>query len=138
MRSKRPSGTKQAIWRSSKRPFGAKEAEFTASRLLQVIPEFLAAGRVAELAQRLGLDLADALSGHPEPLADLFQRALVAVDQPKPQLQHAPGNERPKTPSTAYAFEIDVDDTSAVWIERRSTGPRGRCRPIPARHRTRR
>ena len=90
MRSKRPSGTKQAIWRSSKRPFGAKEAEFTASRLLQVIPEFLAAGRVAELAQRLGLDLPDALAGHPEPLADLFQRALVAVDQPKPQLQHAP------------------------------------------------
>src|SRR2546427_2906101 len=90
MRSKRPSGTKQAIWRSSKRPFGAKEAEFTASRLLQVIPEFLAAGRVAELAQRLGLDLRDALAGHPEPLADLFQRALVAVDQSKPQLQHAP------------------------------------------------
>src|SRR2546421_1180 len=78
MRSKRPSGTKQAIWRSSKRPFGAKEAEFTASRLLQVIPEFLAAGRVAQLAQRLGLDLPDALAGHPEPLADLFQRALVA------------------------------------------------------------
>src|SRR5437879_13405346 len=58
--------------------------------LLQVVAELLRARRVAQLAQRLGLDLADALAGDPEPLAHLFQRALAAVDQPEAQLQHAP------------------------------------------------
>src|SRR5438309_3018119 len=58
--------------------------------LLQVVAELFRARRVAELAQRLGLDLADALAGDPEPLAHLFQRALVTVDQPESQLQHPP------------------------------------------------
>jgi hypothetical protein len=34
---------------------------------------------VAQLVERLGLDLADALAGDPKTLADLFERALVAV-----------------------------------------------------------
>src|SRR6266446_6931337 len=58
--------------------------------LLQVVAELLRARRVAQLAQRLGLDLADALTSHAEALAHLFQRPLVAVDQPETQLQHAP------------------------------------------------
>src|SRR5439155_4776275 len=59
-------------------------------RLLQVVAQLLRAGWMAQLAERLGLDLADALTRDAEPLADLFQRALVAVDQPESQLQYAP------------------------------------------------
>src|SRR6202140_2010655 len=58
--------------------------------LLQVVAELLRARRVAQLAQRFGLDLPDSLAGDPEPLSDLFQRALVAVDQAEAQLQYAP------------------------------------------------
>ena len=45
---------------------------------------------MAELAQGLGLDLADPLPGQTEPLADLLQGALVAVDQSEAELEHAP------------------------------------------------
>ncbi len=48
------------------------------------------ARRVAHLAERLGLDLADALAGHLELLADLFERAAVAVDEAEAQ-RPAPG-----------------------------------------------
>jgi hypothetical protein len=40
--------------------------------LSQVIAQFAAAAGVAKAAQRLGLDLADALAGNPELLAHLF------------------------------------------------------------------
>src|SRR5712691_11384308 len=53
------------------------------SWLLQVVAELLRARRVAQLTQRLGLDLADALARDAESLADLFERPLVAVDQPE-------------------------------------------------------
>ena len=43
-----------------------------------------------KLAQRPELDLADALAGDPDALADLLQRPLVAVDEPEPQAT-APG-----------------------------------------------
>src|SRR5438270_6358284 len=52
------------------------------SRLLQAIRESFEqarARRVAELAQSLRLDLADALARHVEVLADLFERVLLAV-----------------------------------------------------------
>ncbi len=42
-----------------------------------------------ELAQRLGLDLPDALPGNPEALPHFLQRPLVAVDQAEAQLQDA-------------------------------------------------
>src|SRR6187551_2545140 len=51
--------------------------------LLQVVPQFLGAARVAQLAERLRLDLADPLAGDAELAADLFQRPLPAVVRPK-------------------------------------------------------
>src|ERR671913_1671046 len=50
--------------------------------LLQAFVEGLEqarARRVAEFAERLGLDLADALARHVEVLADLFERVLLAL-----------------------------------------------------------
>ena len=43
---------------------------------------------VLELAQCLALDLADALPRYPEVLAHLFERVLMAVEQPMTQLKH--------------------------------------------------
>src|SRR5579884_2440286 len=43
----------------------------------------MTAAGVPQLAQRLGLDLADALARYREMLADLFQRMLAAVLQPE-------------------------------------------------------
>src|SRR5499427_691501 len=54
-----------------------------ASRLLEIEEraELFRAARMAQLAQRLGLDLADALARDVELLADLFQRVVgVHVD----------------------------------------------------------
>ncbi len=45
---------------------------------------------MTQLAQCLGLDLADPLAGDVELLANLLQRAGSAVLQPEPELQHAP------------------------------------------------
>src|SRR5215470_4142203 len=44
--------------------------------IIQKAAQLAAAARVLELAQRLGLDLADALARHRELLADLFQRVV--------------------------------------------------------------
>src|ERR1022692_4134836 len=49
--------------------------------------EFAPAGRVAQFAQGLGLDLADAFAGDLVLVADLLQRARVAVVQPVAELQ---------------------------------------------------
>src|SRR5205814_6546547 len=59
-------------------------------RLLQVVLELAAPGWVAQLAQRLGLDLADALTGDVEFLADLLERPGAAVFKPEPELEHPP------------------------------------------------
>src|SRR6187399_2867086 len=58
--------------------------------LLEVVLELAAAGRMAELAQRLGLDLADAFAGDVELLADLFEGPGTPVLEAEPELQHAP------------------------------------------------
>ena len=52
---------------------------------VEVVAELLAAVRVAELGQRLRLDLADALAGDAELAADLFERAGLAVLEAEPQ-----------------------------------------------------
>ena len=51
---------------------------FVVIGLVQEILELLAAAGVAQLAQRLGLDLADALARDVELLADLLERAGTA------------------------------------------------------------
>src|ERR1700686_2840333 len=73
---------------------GARESDRTSAlapgALLQIVAELLRARGVAELAQSLGLDLADALPGHPESFPHFFQRALVPVTEPEAELEHTP------------------------------------------------
>src|SRR5262245_30450922 len=57
-------------------------------RLLEVILELAAAGRVAQLAQRLGLDLADPLAGDVELLADLLEGPGAPVLEAEAELEH--------------------------------------------------
>ena len=54
---------------------------------VQKVLEFLAAAGVAQLAERLGLDLADALARDIEFLADLLKRAGAAVLNAEAQLE---------------------------------------------------
>src|SRR5690606_30339368 len=66
------------------RPPAAKDG-----RSVQEVAQLARAALVVlELAQRLVLDLADALAGDAEVAADLLERVLAAVDQPLAELQH--------------------------------------------------
>jgi len=58
--------------------------------LFEVVLELAAARGVAQLAQRLGLDLTDALARHVELLAHLLEGPGAPVLEPEAQLQHAP------------------------------------------------
>src|SRR6266540_4938529 len=62
-------------------------AEWARRWLRQIVAQLAADLGRAQLSQRLGLDLACALAGHPDRLADLFQRAVPAVQQPIAQTQ---------------------------------------------------
>src|SRR5208282_4095614 len=53
---------------------------------IQERAQAVAAAGVAQFAQSLGLDLADALARHREMLADLFERMLAAVLQAEAHL----------------------------------------------------
>src|SRR3954469_11487397 len=53
---------------------------------LKIIAQLLAAGRMAQLGEGLGLDLADPLAGDAELAPDLLQGARVAVGQAEAQL----------------------------------------------------
>jgi hypothetical protein len=59
----------------------------SAPRLLQVVLQLPAAGRMAKLAERLGLDLPDAFARHIELAPDLLERPRSTVLQPEPELQ---------------------------------------------------
>src|SRR5918992_3126842 len=52
-------------------------------------PQLARAARMLELAQRLGLDLADALAGDRELLADLLQRVVGVHADAEAHAQHA-------------------------------------------------
>src|SRR4051812_9259804 len=65
-------------------PFGAWN-----DGLLEVILELPRPGRVAQLAQRLRLDLPDPLAGHVELLADLLRGPGPPVLESEPELEHA-------------------------------------------------
>src|SRR4051812_13961241 len=58
-------------------------------RLLEVLPQHLGAGGVAQLRQRLGLDLTNPLARHAEFPADLFEGSRVTVGQAEAQLDDA-------------------------------------------------
>src|SRR4051794_36623751 len=58
--------------------------------LLQVVLELPGPRRVAQLAQRLRLDLADPLAGDVELLADLLEGARAPVFESEAKLEHAP------------------------------------------------
>src|SRR5215831_15778384 len=55
---------------------------------LEEAPELLRPRRVPQLAERLRLDLTDALAGDREILADLLQRVLAAVGESEAQPEH--------------------------------------------------
>src|SRR5205085_11290094 len=57
------------------------------SSRLQEAPELLRPRRMAQLAQRLGLDLSDALARDREILADLLERVLASVGEAEAQAQ---------------------------------------------------
>ena len=56
--------------------------------LVQKVAQLLASGRMAQLAQGLGLDLADAFARDVELLADLLKRVRLAVGQTEAHPQH--------------------------------------------------
>jgi hypothetical protein len=56
--------------------------------LFQIVAKLLTPAGMAELAQRLGFDLANPFARHTEFPADLFQRPAPAVVEPEAQLQH--------------------------------------------------
>src|SRR3990172_3992450 len=55
---------------------------------LEEAPEFLGPRGVAELPERLGLDLADALAGDGKVLAALLQGVLAAVGEAEAEAEH--------------------------------------------------
>src|SRR5215470_16747720 len=55
---------------------------------LEEAPELLRPRRMTQLAERLGLDLADALPRDGEVLAHFFQRVLAAVREAEAQTEH--------------------------------------------------
>src|SRR5262245_15222779 len=64
--------------------------------LVGKVPKVLPPGRMAELADRLGLDLADALAGDGEQLTDLLERVVHPLADAEAEAQHPllPGRER--------------------------------------------
>ena len=55
---------------------------------IQEVPQLPASRRMTELAQRLGLNLADALPGHLEVFAHLFQGVRLTIQQPEAEGKH--------------------------------------------------
>src|SRR5690606_35501649 len=78
---------------------------------LEERPETTAARRVAQLAQRLGLDLPDALAGDREALADFLERVLRAVADAEPHLDDALLARRQRLEHAVGLFlQVQVDD----------------------------
>src|SRR6185436_18628677 len=88
------------------RPPAADATPGAAAPLLQVVLELPAAGRVAQLAQRLGLDLADPLAGDVELLADLLERSGTPVLEAEAELEH-----------TTFATGQRVEDSLDLLLE---------------------
>src|SRR5258708_30467828 len=90
----------------------------TAGPLLDEVGQPAAARRVAELAQRLRLNLADALAGDPQALAHLLEGALLAaLRQAEAELEDA-----------ALARRQGAEDVLDLEAEHRQRGHLERCR----------
>src|SRR5712692_9139937 len=73
-------------------PVGARSRPWVlppAGSIIEQAPEDPRPARMLELAQRLGLDLANALAGHRELLADLLQRVVGVHADAEAHPQHA-------------------------------------------------
>src|SRR5437660_2780457 len=88
------------------------------SQLLEVVLELAAPRGVPQLAQRLRLDLTDALAGHVELATDLLERPGAAVLETEPQLQHAPL-------AAGESFEDGLDLLLEELVTRRVGGREG-------------
>src|SRR6266511_206961 len=80
--------------RSRDRFFGVSQAlsvvTSNKSRLHEIVPELPRPGRMAELAERLRLDLPDPLPGDAELPPDLLERPRLPVGQAEPELDDPP------------------------------------------------
>jgi hypothetical protein len=75
------------------------------------VTELLAAARVAQLAERLGLDLADALAGDLEVLADLFEGVVALLADAEAHAQDLLLARRERLEHAAgLVGEVHVDD----------------------------
>src|ERR1700691_3268027 len=73
--------------------------------------QLAAAAGMTQLAQRLGFDLADALAGYLEALADFFQRVLGAVFQAETHLDDTLFARSKRTQNLRRVLlEVDADD----------------------------
>src|SRR5262249_17790185 len=76
---------KNAEWRNR-----ILHSAFFILNLFQVVAQLLAEARVAQLTQRLDLDLADTFACDAELLADFLERTAMAILQAEAQLQPTP------------------------------------------------
>src|SRR5690606_14192556 len=86
--------------------------ESSGAQLLREITELARAARMPQAAQRLALDLADALARQPELLPDFFQRVRAAVLQAEAQPQNArlASGQRAEHFLNLFAQEVLVGD----------------------------
>src|SRR5688500_7037197 len=85
--------TNHAARLPSRTPPGIKKGPGSTPRpsnSIKIVPQLATPARVFQLLQRLRLDLADSLAGHPEVPADLLQRAGAAVFQAEAHDKHVP------------------------------------------------
>src|SRR5947208_7137170 len=98
---------------SMKYEVGSRKQTYGVSRSpsLEERAQLPAPRRMAQLAERLGLDLSDALAGDREALADLFERVLAAVADAEPHLDDLLLARRQRFEHRFGLFlEIQVDD----------------------------
>ena len=75
-----------------------------------------------QLPQRLGLNLPDALSGHPKLPAHLFQSAASPTQYPEPQLQHPAFPVTQGVKRLIHLLLKDLIGSNIDW---------SRCAPVP-------
>src|SRR4030067_15102 len=114
--SEQAAGSSASSWKPPRRaghgaPRTPRGADGGGSMVVREAFELAAAARVLELAQGLGLDLADALAGDLELLADLLEGVLVAVAQAEAHLEDPALAVRQRFQGLLdLLLEVDIDD----------------------------